>query len=149
MAAESEDRPRVVIAGGGIAGLEALIGLHELAGERLDLTLIAPDQDFVYRPLHVEEPFTQQPAEQPELAPIARELGAEFVQRAVAGAEPGEHRLELDDGSTIDYDCAVLCVGARNKAAFERGVTFTSGRDLAHLDAVLSNLASQEEPRRI
>jgi sulfide:quinone oxidoreductase len=37
---------RVVIAGGGIAGLEALIALRDLAGDRVALTLVAPDPDF-------------------------------------------------------------------------------------------------------
>ena len=36
------DPRRVVIAGGGVAGLEALIGLRETASERLDLTLMSP-----------------------------------------------------------------------------------------------------------
>ena len=48
---------RVVVAGAGIAGLEALIGLHELAGERVALTLLAPVASFPYRPLRSEPPF--------------------------------------------------------------------------------------------
>jgi NADH dehydrogenase FAD-containing subunit len=39
----------VVIAGGGVAGLEALLALRG----RARLTLVAPDRDFVYRPLAV------------------------------------------------------------------------------------------------
>jgi sulfide:quinone oxidoreductase len=38
---------RVLIAGGGVAALEALIALRELAGDRLDLTLLAPEPHFV------------------------------------------------------------------------------------------------------
>ena len=47
----------VLIAGGGVAGVEALLGLHEVAGTRVRLTLLAPDPDFVYRPMAVAEPF--------------------------------------------------------------------------------------------
>lgn len=47
----------VVIAGGGIAGLEGLLALRALAGDRCRLTLVAPGPDFVYRPLAVAEPF--------------------------------------------------------------------------------------------
>jgi sulfide:quinone oxidoreductase len=36
----------VVIAGGGVAGLEALLGRRALAGDRVRLTLVAPDADF-------------------------------------------------------------------------------------------------------
>ena len=51
----------VVIAGGGVAGLEALLALHSMAGERVSLRLIAPDPDFSYRPLAVAEPFAHGP----------------------------------------------------------------------------------------
>ena len=43
----------VIIAGGGVAGLEALLALHELAGPRVNVELLAPEHDFVYRPLAV------------------------------------------------------------------------------------------------
>ena len=102
---------RVVIVGGGVAGLEALLALHDLAGDRAELTLVAPDPDFVYKPLLVEEPFDLGPAEQHALAPLAEELGARFVQKAVKSVQPDEHTLELDDGSTLDYDFLIVCVG--------------------------------------
>ena len=40
---------RVVVAGGGVAGLETLIAVRSLAGDRADLVLVAPDDEFVYR----------------------------------------------------------------------------------------------------
>ena len=46
---------RVLIAGGGVAGLETLMALHARAGDRVELTLVAPEDEFVYRPLEVEE----------------------------------------------------------------------------------------------
>ena len=48
----------ILIAGGGIAGLEALLALHAMAGDRARLTLVAPDPDFTYRPMAVAEPFS-------------------------------------------------------------------------------------------
>ena len=40
--------PRAVIVGGGVAGLEALLALHALAGERAELVIVSPDPDFLY-----------------------------------------------------------------------------------------------------
>jgi sulfide:quinone oxidoreductase len=40
----------VLIAGGGVAGLEAALALRELAAEQVATTMIAPDPEFVYRP---------------------------------------------------------------------------------------------------
>ena len=48
---------RVVIAGGGVAALEAMVALRRLAGEFLEIELLSPDRDFFYRPLSVGEPF--------------------------------------------------------------------------------------------
>src|SRR5262245_53733314 len=90
---------RVVIGGGGVAGLEALLALSDLAGERAQLTLLAPEPEFVYKPLLVEEPFDLGPAERHELAPLAEEVGASFALRAASAVEPEQHRLVLDDGS--------------------------------------------------
>lgn len=39
--------PHVLIAGGGVAALEALIALRELAVERPRVTLLAPEPHFV------------------------------------------------------------------------------------------------------
>ena len=48
---------RVVIAGGGVAGLEATVALRALAEDRVTLQLVAPEREFTYRPLAVVEPF--------------------------------------------------------------------------------------------
>jgi NADH dehydrogenase FAD-containing subunit len=55
------DALEVVIAGGGVAALETALALHELAGDRVKLTLLAPNADFVYRPMAVLEPFVHEP----------------------------------------------------------------------------------------
>ena len=47
----------VVIVGGGVAGLEAALALRDLGGERIATTMVAPNPEFVYRPMTVREPF--------------------------------------------------------------------------------------------
>ena len=47
------DNQHVLIAGGGMAALEAALALRDLAGERLTVTMLAPDRHFTYRPLSV------------------------------------------------------------------------------------------------
>jgi NADPH-dependent 2,4-dienoyl-CoA reductase/sulfur reductase-like enzyme len=51
--ASSPSRTEVVIAGGGVAALEAALALRELAGDRVTTTLLAPGTTFVYRPARV------------------------------------------------------------------------------------------------
>ena len=49
----NNERLRVLVAGGGVAGLEALLALTDMAAARVDITLLSPQEDFVYRPLAV------------------------------------------------------------------------------------------------
>lgn len=46
---------RVVICGGGVAAIEGMLRLRALAGDRVEVTLVAPNDEFVYRPLATRE----------------------------------------------------------------------------------------------
>jgi sulfide:quinone oxidoreductase len=138
----NERRAQVRIVGGGVAGVEALLALRDLAGDRAQLSLIAPEPDFVYKPLLVEEPFGLGPPEQYALQPLAEESGAEIVQRAVSAVDPAGHRLELDDGSSLDYDYLVVCVGGRFVPAFPSAITFPNPTEPLSIDPVLDRAVS-------
>ena len=141
-------RQRVVIAGGGIAGLEALIALRDLAGDRVALILVAPDLEFTYKPFTVEEPFSSTLGERRALAPIAEEFGATLVQEGVTAVDPAHRVVSMTNGSELAYDAAVICVGARQVPAYEEAATFrTSGEPLAMTD--LLRRAAETEPKRM
>jgi len=123
-AAEARPGAEVLIVGGGVAGLEALLALRDMAGDTASLTLADSQPDFVYKPLWVEEPFGLGPAEQHELAPLADELGATFVQAGLAAVRTDDCEAELSDGSTRRYDYLLVCVGGRFRPAFEGVTTF-------------------------
>jgi sulfide:quinone oxidoreductase len=128
---------KVVIVGGGVAGLEALMALRDLAEERVDLTLVAPVPEFTYRPLTVVEPFTFQPAERRALEPIAAELGASFVQAALARVDAGGHTVHLSDGSALGYDALAVCVGGRPRPAFRKATTFDGSEKPLGIDELI------------
>src|SRR5215208_3424165 len=100
---ESE-RHSVVIAGGGVAGLEALLALHELAGERIRTELIAPDPTFVYRPLLVAEAFGLATPQRIDLERGSTEHGVAFSQDALAAVNPAAKTLETRGGRTVEFD---------------------------------------------
>jgi sulfide:quinone oxidoreductase len=137
---------RVVIVGGGVAGLEALMALHDLAGDRAEITLVAPDPDFVYKPLMVEEPFDLGPAEHHALAPLAEELGARLVLTAARSVQPDEHTVALADGSRLDYDFLVVCAGGRFRPSLEGVRTFPSGGEPLRINEILNG---PDGPRQI
>ena len=68
----SQESHRVVIAGGGLAALEAMIALRRLAGGRVELVLLSLSRDLAYPPLSVVEPFGLGEAPRFDLAEIAR-----------------------------------------------------------------------------
>lgn len=147
MGDESSQAAQVVIAGGGIAGLEGLLAIHDLAADRVEVTLVAPTPEFVYKPLTVEEPFSARPAEHRELAPIAAELGARFVQQPVTGVNPEERQVELGDGSALDYDMLLVAVGARARPAYSNAITFEVTGEPLRIEGLLDRARSAEEGR--
>ncbi len=102
---------RIVIAGGGFAGLEALLGLRAVL-PGAELTLVAPDSEFSYRPLAVAEPFAAGRAHHVPLAQIAQEARAELVTNAVTGVDDAAREVRVDNG-ILGFDALLLAVGAR------------------------------------
>ena len=80
----TENPFRVVVAGGGVAGLEALLALRALGADRVALTLVSPTEDFVVRPLAVGRAFARSHARRTPLREVTRDVGADFVHAAVA-----------------------------------------------------------------
>jgi sulfide:quinone oxidoreductase len=119
----------ILIAGGGVAGLEGLLALRAIAGERARLTLIAPDPDFSYRPLAVAEPFGLGHAHRVPLSELAKETGAELVIDAVTGVDDAGREVRLRDGGTRPLEALLLAPGGRAVAGVERATTWWPGGD--------------------
>lgn len=115
---------RVVIAGGGVAALETLIALRDLAGDRVDITLVAPEDSFTYRPMTVAEPFAKGHARRYELSEIADRFGARLVRDTVADVDAEARAVRTGSGDLIPYDQLVLAVGAKATPAFSQAITF-------------------------
>ena len=81
----------MAIAGGGVGALECALALAELARDRTEVTVIAPDPEFVCRPMTVREPFSYGPAARYPLAQIIHVRDSLFVQADddIPVAKPG------------------------------------------------------------
>jgi sulfide:quinone oxidoreductase len=103
---------RVVIAGGGVAGLETLAALRSLGGETVELTLVAPEDEFVYRPLSAEEPFAVGRIRQLPLVDAARDAKASFLATTIEAVDADKKVVSTSQGKQFEYDALVLAVGA-------------------------------------
>ncbi len=114
----------VVVVGGGVAALELLLALRDLAGQRVHVTIVTPDSDFVDRPMTVAEPFGLGHARRYPLDTIASEHDARLLCVAVSAVAADKRRVVLRSGDAIEYDFLVLALGTSIAPAFDDAITF-------------------------
>jgi sulfide:quinone oxidoreductase len=119
----SQPQFRTLIAGGGVAAVEAALALKDLAGDRVAITLLAPEPEFAYRPMRVREPFGYSVAKTYSVAEIARDIGADFIQDAFKHLDPDRSIVHTEQGAELEYDALLLAMGARLRPAFNHGLT--------------------------
>ena len=134
---------QVVIVGGGVAGLEALIALRAL-GARVAVTLVSQDDWFVDRPRTVAEPFGGGSAARYSLAEIAAEFDAGFIRATVADVSAAEHRVSCADGPILGFETLILAPGARTRPLFADAITFGLAGSGEAVKDMLSRLRSGE-----
>ena len=141
----AHDPLRVVIAGGGVAALEALAALRELAPGRVAPILVTDARNFYYRPLLVGEPFGLGTPRRYALDDICTDLGAELIADRVAEVLPDQHLVRTGAG-LIAYDVLLVCPGARPYPAFQDGLTFDREMSPEDFDEALADLADGLAP---
>jgi sulfide:quinone oxidoreductase len=136
--------PHVLIAGGGVAGLETLLGLRSLAAGRVNITILAPELKFFNHSMAVDQPFKPKRSRGIGLEDTAVELGAEWHRGALDRVEPEQHRVVTRDGVELAYDVLVLALGAHPEREWgtEEVLTFHGGRDGADYRMLLHQLAN-------
>ena len=123
------DQLRVVIVGGGVAGLEAALALADLGRDRTDVTVIAPNTEFVYRPMVVREPFAHGAARRYPLAPIVRDAGATLLHGELDWIDPVGQTIHTKANEAIEYDALLLALGASINKRYKCALTIDD-RDL-------------------
>lgn len=100
----------VVIADGGVAAVECALALHDLAGDRVRLTMIAPEPRFELRPMRTGEPFSRSRVQLHALEDLSAHVGAKLITNTVARVDADRHTLLRAGDRTVAYDALVLRV---------------------------------------
>jgi sulfide:quinone oxidoreductase len=140
----SSSKERVVIAGGGVAALEAAIALHELAGDRAEAALYSPREDFIYRPFAVAEPYGASRPMRYDLTELAERCGASFHRAAIASVDAEAQSVRTHGGEEIAYDHLIVACGTRLLAGISGAVTFWGVPDDAKIQQVISDLRERK-----
>jgi sulfide:quinone oxidoreductase len=143
-----DDELRVLIAGGGVAALEAALVLHHEAAGRVRVELLAPEDRFTYRPLAVAEPFRVGEVRAFPLGEIVAAAGATLRRGTLAAVDPKAHVVRTGEGERISYDILVLALGVRPVEAVPGAFTFRGPEDGPGLSRILKD-AREGRGRRL
>jgi sulfide:quinone oxidoreductase len=117
-----------VICGGGVAGIEGLLRLRRLAGDRVQMTLVSPEEDFRYRPLAVREPFGLAGVRRHPVRRIAADVEAGWIKDSLDRVDTDACTVYTKGNRVVAYDALLLAIGARQSSPFDHALVF-SDRD--------------------
>jgi sulfide:quinone oxidoreductase len=135
----------VVIAGGGIGALEALLALQSLARDRVRLSVLTATRHLTYRALSVAEPFGGEPAPRYDWEQIAHDRGVRWIPDQLEEVREDAREVITRDGPSLRYDALLLALGARPGSGLPGALPFSGPRDVA---AVRDAIEALEPGRR-
>jgi sulfide:quinone oxidoreductase len=135
--AANRNLQQVLIAGAGVAGLEAALALQALAAGEVAVELVAPESEFTYRPLAVAEPFRVGDVKRFPLQKLTEAAGARLRTGSLAAVDPERKVVMLENGQERSYDILLLALGARPREAVAGALTFRGPQDGPALSALL------------
>jgi len=111
---EADSRPHVVILGGGFAGLYAARSLRSAS---VRVTLVDRRNHHLFQPmLYQVATAALNPSDiaAPIRSVLRKQRNTEVLLAEVASIDTAAHRVQLTDGSSLQYDYLVVATGARH-----------------------------------
>ena len=113
MAANDEALPRIVILGAGLGGTIAAFEIKDAVKSKANVSVISDSEHFSFVPSNpwVALRWREPEAIQVALRPVFDRKKIGFVSIGAKRLMPEQSRIELDDGSMVDYDYLVIATG--------------------------------------
>jgi sulfide:quinone oxidoreductase len=150
MESSRSDPARVVVAGGGIAGIEAALALRDSAAGVADVTIVDDRTRFVVPATSTGRAFGLTGGIDLRLTDVVARAGAALVPGRVGRVDAGRRDVELADGRRLGYDALIVAVGARPEAAVEGASLTFRGRagDASALGGLIAEIAAGADAAR-
>lgn len=132
----------VVIAGAGVAGIEGLLRLRRLAGDRVRVTLVSPQDEFVYRPLAVLEPFSVDSVRRYPLERLVAQTDARHIRDRLVRVDVGFRLALTASGRELRYDALLLALGAGQSNPYAHAALFTDRNGGETFRSIVADLDS-------
>ena len=103
----------IVILGAGLGGTIAAYEINRAVKGRARVTVVSKGDDYWFVPSNpwVAIGWREPEAIRVHLPPIMAKHGIGFTGAGASKIDPGNNRLELNDGTTVDYDYLVIATG--------------------------------------
>ncbi|MBI1196986.1 MAG: NAD(P)/FAD-dependent oxidoreductase [Phenylobacterium sp.] len=106
-------KPRIAILGAGLGGAVAAFEIKDAVGDRAEVHVVNKGEAFYFVPSNpwVAVRWRKRAEIAAELSPVFKKRGIAFNTSGASRLIPAENRMELNDGSTLDYDYLVIATG--------------------------------------
>jgi sulfide:quinone oxidoreductase len=134
-------RAQVLIAGAGIAGVEAALALRAFAGSAAHVRLIDPARRFRVPATATGRAFGLGSSIDHPLADVAARAGATLTHGRLAAVDPERHMAMLSGGELLTYDALIVAVGARAEPSVPGALTFRGHADAESVRGMVDQIA--------
>ena len=110
---------KVAVLGGGIGGISQVYELRKALGKAHKVVLVSDSDRFEFTPSNpwVAVGWREEKAIVVDLPERMQRFGIEFHGQGAKRVHPADYRIELNDGTDVDYDYLVIATGP--KLAFD------------------------------
>ena len=106
-------KPRIVILGAGLGGAIAAFEVKDAVGDKAEVSVVSQGDTFHFVPSNpwVAVHWRKREAIEVKLPPVFKKRGVAFTGVGAKRISPATNQVELNDGTTIDYDYLVIATG--------------------------------------
>jgi sulfide:quinone oxidoreductase len=132
---------RVLIAGSGVAAVEAVLALRHMAGRGFEIELLAPSHALEHRQASVAAPFGLAAPPPLDLHDLSRRYAVTLVTGELASVDVDARTAHLASGQARPYDHLLVAVGAAPESALPGSLVFSGPADVPTVEWILGEAA--------